>query len=344
MILHNKVDAKILKDRIQQSEEQRTTISFYTYHPIKNPTFFRDYLFIHMEPLGVMGRIYVAHEGINAQISVPTDRFNAFKDFLYSIQFLNQIRLNLAIEDNGKSFFKLAIKVREKIVADGIDDPLFDVNNSGKHLTAQEFNTLCEDPETVIVDMRNHYESEIGHFHNAICPDVDTFREQLPLVADMLKDKKDKKVIMYCTGGIRCEKASAYLKYQGFNDVYQLNGGIIEYARQIKQQGLPNKFRGKNFVFDERLAEAVNNEVIAHCHQCGSPCDSHVNCANTGCNLLFIQCAKCATIYNHCCSDNCVEVISWDEEKQKEWRKNNAVNKKIFNKGRIALTRFKTTS
>lgn len=342
MILHNKIDAKILKERIQQSDEQRTTISFYTYHPIKNPAFFRDYLFIHMEPFGVMGRIYVAHEGINAQLSVPTDCFIAFKDFLYSIQFLNQIRLNLAVEDDGKSFFKLAIKVRKKIVADGINDPEFDVNNSGKHLNAQEFNALCEDPETVIVDMRNHYESEIGHFKNAICPDVDTFREQLPLVAAMLKDKKDKKVIMYCTGGIRCEKASAYLKYQGFNDVYQLNGGIIEYARQIKQQGLPNKFRGKNFVFDERLSEAINDEVIAHCHQCGTPCDSHVNCANTGCNLLFIQCTKCATINSHCCSDKCEEVISWDEDKQKEWRKNNAINKKIFNKGRIALTRFKT--
>ncbi|MCO6495304.1 MAG: rhodanese-related sulfurtransferase [Bacteroidetes bacterium] len=338
MILHNRVNGKELKDRIQKANEERTTISLYKYQQIKNPIFFRDYLFYNFSQLGVLGRIYVSKEGINAQFSVPTANFDAFKEFLYGIDFLNGIRLNIAREDNGKSFFKLTIKVRKKIVADGIEDPDFNPSNCGKHLSAEEFNELTSQKETILVDMRNHYESEIGHFENAILPDVETFREQLPKVAEMLKDNKDKPVVMYCTGGIRCEKASAYLKYKGFNNVYQLNGGIIEYARQVKEQGLPNKFIGKNFVFDERLAESISCDIIAHCHQCGKPCDTHVNCVNTGCNLLFIQCEECASKYNHCCSEECKEVISWDESSQKEWRRKHAANKKIFSKGRFHTT------
>jgi len=115
---------------------------------------------------------------------------------------------------------------------------------------------------------------------------------------------------MYCTGGVRCEKASAYLKHHGFQDVNQLYGGIIEYARQVKEENIESKFRGKNFVFDERLGERITDEVIAHCHQCGEPCDSHTNCANDDCHLLFIQCPACREKYQGCCSDECCQVIS----------------------------------
>ncbi len=335
MILHNRVNGKELMKKMHNSSESRTTISLYKYHHIDNPTLFRDNLYYHFSQLGVLGRIYVSQEGINAQISVPTANLEEFKELLNGIDFLNGVRLNIAIEDNGHSFFKLTIKVRKKIVADGIDDPGFNPSDCGTHLSAKEFNELTSQEGTILVDMRNHYESEIGHFENAILPDVETFREQLPKVADMLQDKKSNPIVMYCTGGIRCEKASAFLKYKGFNNVYQLNGGIIEYARQIKEQNLPNKFKGKNFVFDERLAESISCDVISHCHQCGKPCDTHVNCANTGCNILFIQCEECAAKHNHCCSDLCQEVISWDEDKQKEWRKQHTAQKKIFSKGRL---------
>jgi UPF0176 protein len=337
MILHNRVNGKELKEKLKTNPEKRITISFYQYHHIANPRLFRDHLFYHFDALNVLGRIYVSYEGINAQISVPFNRFKELKSFLSDISFLENIRLNIAIEDDGRSFFKLTIKVRNKIVADGINDPDFDVTNKGVHLDAASFNKITENPEVVIVDMRNHYESEIGHFENAICPDVDTFREQLPLVVDMLKEKKDKPVVMYCTGGIRCEKASAYLKYKGFNEVYQLEGGIIEYTRQAKEKGLENKFKGKNFVFDERLGERISPEIIAHCHQCGKPCDEHVNCKNTGCNLLFIQCKECEEKYSGCCGSACQDVINWPEEEQKAWRKKHAANKKIFSKGRIKV-------
>ncbi|MBX2900407.1 MAG: rhodanese-related sulfurtransferase [Cyclobacteriaceae bacterium] len=343
MALFNRVNGKILKQQLRESKEERTTISFYKYHQLADPAQFRDNLYQQLEQLGVQGRIYVAHEGINAQISVPTKQFEVFKNELYSISFLNGVRLNLAVEDNGKSFFKLKILVRKKIVADGLNDATFDVTNSGKHVSAKEFNELADNPNTIIVDMRNHYESEVGHFKNAICPDVDTFREELKVVEDLLKDQKDKNLLMYCTGGIRCEKASAWFKHVGFSNVFQLEGGIIKYAQDVKTQNLENKFVGKNFVFDERLGERISDEIISECHQCGKPCDTHTNCKNDGCHLLFIQCEVCAQHYHGCCSTACAEVIALPEEAQRELRKGINKGRQVFKKGRAKDLRQKNS-
>src|SRR5882672_6512076 len=320
-MLHNRVNSKELKEKLKHSNEPRTTISFYKYHKIGDPQQFRNDLYLLFDQLGVLGRIYVAHEGINAQLSVADENVDRFKSQLFQINFLNGIRLNTAIDDNGKSFFKLKILVRKKIVADGLNDSSFDVTYSGIHLNAKEFNQLTEDPNTVVVDMRNHYESEVGRFKNAICPDADTFREELKIAEDLLHDKKDKHIVMYCTGGIRCEKASAWMKHVGFKNVFQLDGGIIEYARQVKEQGLENKFVGKNFVFDERLGERISEDIISVCHQCGKPCDTHTNCKNDGCHLLFIQCDECKEKYHNCCSVECKNTIELPAEKQKEIRK-----------------------
>lgn len=320
-----------------QETEHRTTISFYHYFPIADPQAFRDELYQALAALKVFGRIYVAHEGINAQISVPDSNFEALKAHLYSIEPLNGIRLNIAVDDDGKSFWVLKIKVREKIVADGIEDPAFDMSNRGKYVNAEQFNELTNDPDTIVVDMRNHYEYEVGHFENAIEVPSDTFREQLPMAADMLKDAKEKNIIMYCTGGIRCEKASAYMLHQGFKNVFHLEGGIIQYANQTKEKALPSKFRGKNFVFDNRLGERITDEIIAKCHQCGKPADTHVNCANEGCHLLFIQCEECTQKYQGCCSTQCQEVVNLPLEQQKELRKGIDKGRNIFNKSRKRL-------
>jgi UPF0176 protein len=284
--------------------------------------------------LGVMGRIYVAHEGVNAQISLPKNNLETFREKLYSVSFLQGIRLNIAVDDNGKSFFKLKIQVRKKIVADGLDDSTFDVTQTGVHVNAKDFNALAENPNTIIIDMRNHYESEVGHFKGAVLPDVDTFREELQVAEDLLRDTKDKNLLMYCTGGIRCEKASAWMKHKGFKNVFQLNGGIIEYTRQVKEQGLENKFIGKNFVFDERLGERISEDIVSVCHQCGTPCDDHTNCKNDGCHLLFIQCKTCAEQFNHCCSEECKEIIDLPVEAQKELRKGINKGRQVFKKGR----------
>lgn len=337
--LHNRVNREVLLQRLQQDTTPRTTISFYKYAHIGNPQLFRDHMYLMLEPIGVLGRIYVAREGVNAQISVPTEQLEIFRKALDEIVFLEGCRLNFAIEDDGKSFFKLAIKVREKIVADGLDDSSFDVTQCGQHVNASEFNLLAEDPNTIIVDMRNHYESEVGHFVNAITPDVETFREELPLVEEMLQGQKDKNLLMYCTGGIRCEKASAYFKHKGFKNVFQLNGGIIEYARQVKAQGLENKFLGKNFVFDERLGERIGEEIIATCHQCGQPCDDHTNCANESCHILFIQCPQCAEKYQGCCSEKCSSFMALPADQRALLAPTTEFNGTKFGKGRYKVHR-----
>ena len=344
MQLYNTLSAEERAIMIDDAGKQRLTLSFYAYAQIQNPTQFRNDLFLAWNPLGVLGRIYVANEGINAQLSLPADNFYAFKDTIEAYHFMKGIRLNIAVEQDDHSFLKLTVKVRDKIVADGLVDETFDVTNIGIHLKAQEFNDLLEDPNTIVVDMRNHYESEIGHFTKAIKPDVDTFRESLPIIEEQLaQHKQDKKLLMYCTGGIRCEKASAYFKHKGFENVYQLEGGIIEYTRQVKEQGLESKFIGKNFVFDHRLGERITDDIVSQCHQCGKPCDVHTNCANEGCHLLFIQCEECASAMEGCCSSACVDVIHLSEEEQKVVRRGIKNGNMIFKKGKSDVLTFKNT-
>jgi UPF0176 protein len=332
--LHNRVNRELLIDKIKHDSTPRTTISFYKYAHIGNPQFFRDHFFLLLDSVGTLGRIYVSYEGVNAQVSVPSDHLEVFREKLNEILFLENCRLNFAIEDDPTAFFKLTVKFRNKIVADGLDDSTFDVTNIGTHLKANEFNELSKNPDTVIVDMRNHYESEVGHFMNAITPDVETFREELPLVEQLLENQKDKNLLLYCTGGIRCEKASAYFKHKGFKNVFQLEGGIIEYARQVNNQGLENRFVGKNFVFDERLGERISQDIIAKCHQCGEPCDDHLNCANEHCHILFIQCKKCADKYNQCCSNKCKEFRALPESEQHALIGKVQFNGTKFGKGR----------
>ena len=345
MQLYNTLSAEERTVLIDDAGKQRLTLSFYAYAQIENPTQFRNELFLAWNPLEVLGRIYVAHEGINAQLSLPADNFYEFKDTIEKYDFMKGIRLNVAVEQDDHSFLKLTVKVRDKIVADGLEDDSFDPTNIGIHLKAKEFNELLEDPDTIVVDMRNHYESEIGHFTNAIKPDVDTFRESLPIIEDQLSEhKQDKKLLMYCTGGIRCEKASAYFKHKGFENVYQLEGGIIEYTRQVKAEGLESKFIGKNFVFDHRLGERITDDIVSQCHQCGTPCDVHTNCANEGCHLLFIQCDQCKTAMEGCCSSECVTVIHLPEDEQKAVRRGIKNGNKIFKKGKSAVLTFKTNT
>jgi UPF0176 protein len=336
-VLHNRISQKELKQRMLEEKEPRKTISFYQYFPVSDPAAFRDDLYIKLTALNVFGRIYVAHEGINAQVSVPQNRFEEFRSVLYSFTGLDGVRLNIAVDDDGRSFWVLKIKIREKIVADGIADPDFDMGNKGRYVNPEEFNKLTDDPDTIVVDMRNHYEYEVGHFEKAIEVPSDTFREQLPMAAEMLEENRNKNIIMYCTGGIRCEKASAYMLHRGYKNVFHLEGGIINYANQVKEKGLPNKFHGKNFVFDNRLGERITDEIIAHCHQCGEPADVHVNCANEACHLLFIQCENCKEKFQGCCSRECYDFIQLPIEVQQEKRKGIDKGRNIFNKSRARL-------
>lgn len=334
-LLHNRVNNGQLREQMLAETEPRKTVSFYRYFTVTDPATFRNNLYRLFYELKVFGRIYVASEGINGQISVPEKNFDRFRETLYGVApELNGIRLNVAVEDDGRSFWVLRIKVRNRIVADGIDDPTFNPSNTGKYLKAGEFNELSAQQGTIIVDMRNHYEYEVGHFENAMEVPADTFRDQLPMAVEMLRDKKDEQIIMYCTGGIRCEKASAYMLHHGFKNVFHVEGGIIEYSRRAKEEGLPNKFKGKNFVFDERLGERISDDVLAQCHTCGKPCDTHTNCKNEGCHLLFIQCPECSEQLEGCCSESCREEKNLPEDMQKTIRAGRQNGLMVFSKSK----------
>ena len=335
--IFNKLSKQQGMQLLNQEDFKRKTISFYRYVILDNPNKLRDELYADWLELGVLGRIYLAHEGINAQLSVPENNWQRFKTNVHANKYFLNMPFKIAIEDDGNSFFKLTIKVRKQIVADGLPIDEYDVTNVGTHLDAKAWNEALENG-AIVVDMRNHYESEIGKFKGAICPDVETFKEELPAVKEMLNGKEDEQVLLYCTGGIRCEKTSAYLKHHGFQDVNQLHGGIIDYVRQLKEDDtLINNYIGKNFVFDERRCERISEDVISSCHQCRSPFDTHVNCKNINCNLLFLQCENCQIKYENCCSIECIEVINLPAEQQKEIRKVSAKKKMYFSHKRVNL-------
>jgi UPF0176 protein len=353
-VLHNRISQSELKKLLYAETAHRTTISFYRYFPVDEPKQFRDDMYKALDALKVFGRIYIATEGINAQISVPDSNVDAFRNYLDTIPALKDIRLNVAVDDDarqfniadtdnnkpagrGKSFWVLKIKVREKIVADGIVDPGFSMQNKGHYVNAAQMNELMQDDNTIVIDMRNHYEYEVGHFVKAIEIPSDTFREQLPMAVDMMKENRDKNIIMYCTGGIRCEKASAYMLHHGFNHVYHLEGGVINYAREVKEAGLETQFIGKNFVFDDRLGERITEDIISTCHQCGNPADTHTNCKNDGCHLLFIQCEVCSKKYDGCCTAQCQAVYNLPPEEQIELRKGIDKGMMVFNKSKKRL-------
>ncbi len=332
--LRNHLGKEEAREKVAEEPFARRVLSFYRYVLIADPVTLRNDLFAEWQRLGVLGRIYLAKEGINAQMSVPEPNFQQFQELLYAQPEFKDVPFKVGVEQKNDAFWKLTIKVKRQIVADGLGAEDYDVTNVGTHLSAREFNALLEEPETVVVDMRNNYESVIGHFEGALCPPAYTFKEELPMVKESLAGKEKKKVLLYCTGGIRCEKASSYLKHHGFQNVYQLHGGIIDYKHQIEREGLPSKFLGKNFVFDERLGERITDDVLAKCYQCDRICDDYTNCANVECNMLFIQCPPCKEDLAGCCSEECQTVASLPEAEQMKRRKGKVLpkNADIFKK------------
>lgn len=318
--LFNKIDKVILKNNLENEKFNRITASFYKYVSISQPEKFRDSLFLLFDEMLIFGRIYVAKEGINAQVSVPQQSWDLFVFRISKIKELKSIEIKKALKE-GKSFYKLTIKVRKELVAYGLADDEYDMSKVGKHLNSSDYNTAIENRKTIIVDMRNYYESEVGRFDNAIIPDVETSKELLPEVKNILKGKEKEKILLYCTGGIRCEKASSYLIKNGFKDINQLQGGIIQYAHEMKEKSMKSKFKGKNFVFDNRLGERVTKDILSKCHICESSCDTHTDCKNDACHILFIQCKSCSEKYDGCCSTECMHFALLPLEKQKELRK-----------------------
>jgi UPF0176 protein len=317
--LFNRKNKYQLIHSLDKEQFERTTCSFYRYIKIDDLINIRNQLYTKLIELHCLGRIYIAREGINAQVSVPMPNWDAFIYILDSFIEFNNMHIKPAVTHSKYSFIKLIVKVKKQIVADGLDENLLVPLETENYLSAAEFNEAMDDPKSIVVDMRNYYESEVGHFNDAICPDADTFKDILPLVKKIFNAKN--KLLLYCTGGIRCEKASAYLKSHNFEDVYQLEGGIISYFHQVKAKNLECKFIGKNFVFDARMGENITDDIISKCHQCEAPSNRHTNCNNQACHILFIQCEECDICFNNCCSKECSEIAAKPLDEQKILRK-----------------------
>lgn len=283
-------------------EKQIHILLFYKYIEIENPEEFKRNHLNSCNNIGIKGRIIVAGEGINGSVSGTKTQIEDYKKLLKQDERFSDIQFkeDLSLEH---PFNKMAIKLKQQLIP---FPHKVDLNKKGKYLSPKEFLEIYNKKEDVIIlDARNNYESKVGKFKDAITPDIDSFRD-FPSVLQQLKDKKDKKIVMYCTGGIRCEKASAYLINQGFQDVSQLKGGILEFGRQFPD----TVWEGKCFVFDKRLLSSINkNDLdIANCKLCSNKYDFYRDCKNTKCNKFAPLCTNCYKEMNGCCSPACSEI------------------------------------
>jgi len=289
---------------LNDKNEDIHILLFYKYVEIKNPySFSKKHLKFCMEN-GLLGRILIGKEGINGSVSGTKEQIELYKKELTSDYRFFDIIFK---EDIGKMhpFTKMNIRIRDEIVALGKKVNLV---NKGEYITPEKLYEMYKNKEDfVMLDARNYYEYKVGKFKNAIHLNLKTFRE-FPKKINQLENKKDKKIVMYCTGGVRCEKASAYLKENGFNNVYHIKDGIINFGKKY-----PNSYwEGKLFVFDKRLVTPINkgDEPISKCKLCGCPCDLYMNCRNLKCDELFIACHECQHKFMHCCSKECFKEFS----------------------------------
>ena len=321
----NKKSREELVKELKEENKDRVVISFYKYTHIEDVSKVRDYLYERAGELGCMGRIYIAGEGINAQISIPTKNQNDFEKLIDSIKEFADVKFNTAVAGHDQqSFVKLIVREKAKIVADGIKDKTFDSSKTGGYIDAVEMNKIIEEKTATVLDIRNVYESEIGRFQDAKIMKVDTFKEQISNLCNQFSDLKDEKIVLYCTGGIRCEKASAWMKHNGFKHVHHLKQGIIGYAKQVKKLGLENKFLGKNFVFDDRRAEKISDDILSKCHICKKkPCDDYTDCKNHSCDIMFICCEGCMERKRGYCSYVCMAFDAFPRRWKKFLLRNN---------------------
>jgi len=273
---------------------------FYKFHPIESPKWFirRNKKFC--KELGILGKILVAKEGINGSVSGTKEQMEKYKEFVRSLSGFEDVSFKEEIGVNHP-FNKMIVKGREEIVSLHKE---VDMSRKGKYVTPEEFLKGCNDGNVIILDARNDYEYKLGKFKGAVNPEIKTFR-QFPEFVEKFKDNKDKKIYIYCTGGIRCEKASLYMEDQGFTDVHQLHNGIINFCQE-----LPNTaWKGKCFVFDKRLMSDIGqeNSAISDCISCGEKSDLQRNCKYVYCDELVIQCSKCQEKMHGCCSKNCMD-------------------------------------
>lgn len=287
-------------------KKQFRVLLYYHYATIDDPKLFvQDHLRFCRE-LGLKGRILVGREGLNGTVSGTTKQTQIYMDTLHQDPRFADMPFKID-EADSHVFKKMHVRPRKEIVALNLDKDIDPHKLTGKHLKPKDFYETMQDEDVLLIDARNDYETQIGHFRNAILPNIRNFRDLPGWIEKNLSDFKEKKVLTYCTGGIRCEKFSGYLLRAGFKDVSQLDGGIVEYGKDPEVQG--KFYDGKCYVFDQRISVPVNRTdedvTVGHCHHCGKSCDRIVNCANPECNKQIICCEECEKRHHRSCSEAC---------------------------------------
>ncbi|WP_347550214.1 rhodanese-related sulfurtransferase [Pseudalkalibacillus hwajinpoensis] len=295
---------------MQSEASAYQVLLYYQYVEIEDPEYFARKHLKFCKSLELKGRVLVGKEGINGTVSGMEENTEAY---------MEEMRNDPRFEDmvfkidkvEGHTFKKMHVRARDEIVSLRLEEDINPKEMTGNYLEPKDFMEALEDDDVIVIDARNDYEYDIGHFRNAIRPDIKAFRELPEWIEANLADKKDKKVLTYCTGGIRCEKFSGYLMKKGFSDVSQLHGGIVTYGKDPDVQG--KYFDGKCFVFDDRLAVDVNRtdeaKVVGECYHCQTPADTYINCANMECDKLHIVCEECEKTHLHYCSASCEEHV-----------------------------------
>ncbi|WP_024563304.1 rhodanese-related sulfurtransferase [Candidatus Phytoplasma tritici] len=280
-------------------------ILYYQYAPIKDPQTFRDQHFKYCESLGLLGRIIISQEGINGTLSGLKEQIYKYMDQLkQDARFCNTIFKIETVE--AHVFPRLSIKVKPELVNLSLEENVDLTKDKGFYLAPPEFLKALQEKDILILDARNDYEYDLGHFRNAVNPNIRHFRDLPNWVKQNAHLLKDKKIVTYCTGGVRCEKFSTFLKKEGFNDVYQLEGGIISYGKNPETQGA--LWDGKMYVFDQRIAVPVNQKehiIVGKDYFDGTPCERYINCSNPQCNKQILCHEYNEHKYLGACSDKC---------------------------------------
>lgn len=293
----------------QKTDKPYRILLYYKYVPIEDPEQFAAEHLEFCKQVGLRGRILVSHEGINGTVSGTIKQTQTYMDHMHADPLFADLWFKID-EAEGHAFAKMHCRPRKEIVSWKVDEEEdVDPNQvTGKHLSPTEWYEAMQDENVVIIDGRNDYEWDIGHFEGAIRPDVQATRDFPKWIRENLDQYKGKKILTYCTGGIRCEKLSGFLIKEGFEDVGQLHGGIVSYGKDPEMQG--KGWKGKLYVFDERIAVPVNpndDEIIATCSHCGKSSDRYVNCANPLCHTQHVHCEECEPQWKRSCSTECME-------------------------------------
>jgi Predicted sulfurtransferase len=294
---------------MQKVTSSYAILLFYKFVNIPDAEQFAQDHLAYCKELGIKGRILIADEGINGTLSGTAEQAERYMRDMRNNPLFADLWFKID-ETDGHAFKKMFVRYKKELVTFRVDDELDPNVISGQRLNPKQFHDMLQRDDVIVLDGRTGYEYDLGHFRNAIRPEVDSFKEFPDWIRANMAEYKDKPILTYCTGGIRCEKLSGFMLKEGFQEVYQLEGGIVTYGKDEDVQG--RLFDGKCYVFDERISVPINHTdediVVGRCHHCGKPADRFINCANDACHLQHITCDDCETAYGGHCSDACVAV------------------------------------